>query len=98
MFSVNNSNNNSPTLLNKNNRLGVSFTGNYIKQNKLGYARVKIVNLYIVYELNNRKVDSPYFTVQNGLFGAVKITKNIINMKDMESVLMVNLLLVLVIE
>ena len=77
MFSVNNSNNNSPTLLNKNNRLGVSFTGNYIKQNKLGYARVKIVNLYIVYELNNRKVDSPYFTVQNGLFGAVKITKNV---------------------
>ena len=76
MFSVNNSNNNSPTLLNKNNRLGVTFNGNYMKQNKLGYAHGKIVNLYIVYELKNRKIDSPDFTVQSGLFGAVKITKN----------------------
>ena len=36
MFSVNNSNNNSPTLLNQNNRLGVTFNGNYMQQNKLG--------------------------------------------------------------
>ena len=77
MFSVNNSNNNSPTLLKKKKRLGVTFDGNYIKQNKLGYAHGKIVNLYIVYELNNRRVDNPDVTVQNGLFGAVKITKNV---------------------
>ena len=32
LFSVNNSNNNSPTLLNKNNRLRVTFNGNYMKQ------------------------------------------------------------------
>ena len=76
MFSVNNSNNNSPTFLNKNNRLGVTFNGNYMKKNKLGYAHGKIVNLYIVYELKNRKIDNPDFTVQNGLFGALKITKN----------------------
>ena len=50
LFSVNNSNNNSPTLLNKNNRLGVTFNGNYMKQNNLGYAHGKIVNFYIVYE------------------------------------------------
>ena len=31
LFSVNNSNNNSPTLLNKNNRLGVTFNENYMK-------------------------------------------------------------------
>ena len=77
MFSVNNSNNNSPTSLNKTNRLGVTFNGNYMKQNKLGYSHGKIVNLYIVYELKNRQVDNPDFTVQNGLFGAVKITKNV---------------------
>ena len=77
LFSVNNSNNNSPTLLNKNNRLNVTFNGNYMKQNKLGCAHGKIVNLYIVYELKNRRVDSPDFTVQNGLFGAVKITRNV---------------------
>ena len=76
MFSVNNTNNNSQTLLNKNNRLGVTFNGNYMKQNKLGYAHGKIVNLYTVYELKNRRIDSPDFTVQNGLLGAVKITKN----------------------
>ena len=76
LFSVNNSNNNSPTLLNKKNRLGVTFNGNYMKQNKLGYAHGKIVNLYIVYKLKNRRIDSPDFTVQNGLSGAVKITKN----------------------
>ena len=77
LFSVNNSNNNSPTLLNKNNRLGVTFNGNYMKQKKLGYAHGKIVNLYIVYELKKRRVDNPNFTVQNGLLGAVKITKNV---------------------
>ena len=55
----------------------VTFNGNYMKQNKLGYAHGKIVNLYIVYELKNRRVDNPDFTVQNGLFGAVKITKNV---------------------
>ena len=77
MFSVNNSNNNSPTLLNKYYRLGVTFNGDYMKQNKLGYVHGKIVNLYIVYELKNRRVDNPDFTVQNGLFGAVKISKNV---------------------
>ena len=76
MPSVNNSNNNSPTLLNKNNRLGVTFNGNYMKQNKLHYAHREIVNLYIVYELKNRRVDNPDFTIQNRLVGAVKITKN----------------------
>ena len=77
LFSVNNSHNNSPTLLKKNNRLGVTFNGNYMKQSKLDYAQEKIVNLYIVYELKNRRVDNPDFTVQNGLFVAVKITKNV---------------------
>ena len=76
MLSVNNSNNNSPALLNKNNRLGVTFNGNYMKQNKLGYGHGKIINLFIVYELQNRRGESPGFTVQNELFGAVKITKN----------------------
>ena len=35
LFSVNNSSNNSPTLLNQNNRLGVIFNGNYMKQKTL---------------------------------------------------------------
>ena len=76
MFSVNNSNNNSSTLLNQNNRLGVIFNGNYMKQNKLGYAHGTVVNIYIVYELKNRSTDNVDFTVSNGLFGAVKLTKD----------------------
>ena len=68
LFSVNNSNNNSPTLLNQNNRLGVTFNGNYMKQNKIGYTH----GIYIVYELKNRTVNNPEFTVQNGLFGTIK--------------------------
>ena len=73
---MDNSSNNTPTLLNQNNRLGVTFSGNYyMKQNKLGYTRGTVVNIYIVYELKNRRVNSPDFTFQNCLFGAVKITK-----------------------
>ena len=77
MFSVNNSNNNAPTLLNQNIRLGVTFNCNYMKQKKIGYSRGTVVNIYIVYELKNRIVDSTGFTVLNGSFGAVKITKDI---------------------
>ena len=47
LFSVNNFNNNSPTLLNKKHRLGVTFNGNYMKQNKLGYSHGKTVNLFM---------------------------------------------------
>ena len=73
---MDNSSNNTPTLLNQNNRLGITFSGNYyMKQNKLGYTRGIVVNIYIVYELKNRRVNSPDFTAQSCLFGAVKITK-----------------------
>ena len=77
LFSVYNSNNNSPSLLNQNNRLGVTFSGNYMKQNKLGYAHDTVINIYIVYELKNKTVNNPDFTAQNGLFAAVKITKDV---------------------
>ena len=51
LFSVNNSSNNSLALLNQDNRLGVIFNGNYMKQKKLGYAHRTVLNIYIVYEL-----------------------------------------------
>ena len=76
MFSVNNSNNHSPSLSNKNNRLGVTFNGNYMKQNKLGSTHGTIVIVYIVYQLKNRTIDNADFTALNGLFGSVKFTKN----------------------
>ena len=65
------------TLLNQNNKLGVIFNGNCIKQNKLGYVHGTVINIYIVYELKNRSTDNGDFTVSNGLFGAVKLAKDI---------------------
>ena len=47
-----------------------------MKQNKLGYAHGKIINIYIVYDLKNRTIDNADFTVVNGLFGSAKLTKN----------------------
>ena len=47
-----------------------------MKQNKLGYAHGKIINVYIVYDLKNRTIDNTDFIVVNGLFGNVKLTKN----------------------
>ena len=77
LFYVNNFNNHSPSLLNRDNRLGVTFSGNYMKQYKLGYAHGKIINeLNEFYELKNRSTDGADFTVSNGLFGSVKLTKN----------------------
>ena len=77
LFFVNNSNKNSGTLLNQSNRLGVPFNGNYMKQNKLRYAHDSVVNIYIVYSLKNRSIDSPDLTVQNGLFGGIKMIKDV---------------------
>ena len=48
-----------------------------MKQNKIGYAYGSVVNIYIVYELKNRTISSPDFTARNGLFGAIKITKDV---------------------
>ena len=36
-----------------------------------------MINIYIVYELKNRSTDNADFTVSNGLFGAVKLTKDV---------------------
>ena len=59
-------------LINQNNRLGVNFQEDYMKQNKVGYAHGSGLDIYIVYELS-----SPHFTAENCLFGAVKITKDV---------------------
>ena len=66
-----------PKLLIENSRFCVNFKGNYVKQDKISYLHGSVVNIYIVYSLKNRTVNNPDFTVQNGLFGAIKITKNV---------------------
>ena len=64
-------------LLNQNNRLGIIFAGNLLKQDKIAYYHNAVVNIYIVYKLLKRTAISPDFTVQNALFGAVKVTKDV---------------------
>ena len=63
-------------LANDNNRLHVTFEGNYFKQDKIDYFHESMVNIYIVYELENRRVFSPDYTAQDCLFDAIKITKD----------------------
>ena len=45
-----------------------------IKQDKITYTHGKIVNIYIVYEINKKEISDP--TSENCLFVAVTLTKN----------------------
>ena len=61
-----------------NGRMNVKFSGNYFVQNKFINPNAStVLNIYIVYKLDaissTRNTDC---TIQNALFGAVKITKN----------------------
>ena len=57
--------------------MSVVFSGNYVKENKSIYPNKSAGNIYIVYKLDTinptRNTD---FTIQNALFGAVKITED----------------------
>ena len=55
----------------------VEFKGNCLKQNKISFDHVKVVNIYIVYEINKNVNISSHPTLENCLFGAVKLTKHI---------------------
>ena len=65
--------------LKKDRIFNVRFIGNYFVQNKLLYISITAsgISIYIVFELdsisNTRNTDC---TIQNALFGAIKITKN----------------------
>ena len=58
-----------------NARTKIKFNGDISKQNKVIYNHGPIVNIYIVYRLIPTTKDS-CVTLQNYLFGAVKLTKN----------------------
>ena len=67
----------SPNIKKKiNSQLYVSFHGNYFKQDPITI-RNNVINIYVVYKLDpissTRNTD---YTIQNALFGAMKITKN----------------------
>ena len=77
LFSATNSSSVYTNFLNQNNRLGVTLAGNILKQKDIAYAHGLGMNIYIAYKLQKRTVSSPDFAVQNALFDAVKITKDV---------------------
>ena len=46
------------------------------KQNKISFNDRKVVNIYIIYEINNNFQIDSYPMLENCLFGAVKLKKH----------------------
>ena len=68
----------SPSLNYLGSKIRVRFSGSCLKQDKITYTHGKIVNIYIVYEINkkdNTITSDP--TLENCLFSAVTLTKNV---------------------
>ena len=57
-------------------RIRVEFNGSCLKQDKITYTHGKIEDIYTVYDIFSDLSDYNYLTLQNALFGAVKLTKN----------------------
>ena len=57
-------------------KMRVKFNKSFLKQDKITYNNGKIVNIYIVYEINKNYNNSSYPTLKNCLFGTVSLTKH----------------------
>ena len=66
-----------PSLDYVGNKIRVKFSGDCLKQEKITFNHGKIVNIYIVYEIQKSVNISDYPTLENCLFGAVKLTKHV---------------------
>ena len=55
----------------------VRFSGDCLKQEKFTFNHRKILNIYIVYEIEKSVNISSYLTLENCLFGAIKLTKHV---------------------
>ena len=64
-----------PSLDYVGNKIRIKFNEDYLKQEKITFNRGKIVNIYIVYEIEKSVNISDYPTLENCLIGAVKLTK-----------------------
>ena len=67
--------NRAPTLAYDNVRIKLKFVGSLLKQDKITYNHGPILNIYIVYRLSPNITSD--ITLENRLFGAVKITKTL---------------------
>ena len=67
--------NQAPSLAYNNVRIKLKFIGALLKQDKITYNHEPIVNIYMVYRLSPSITND--ITLENCLFGAVKLTKNL---------------------
>ena len=66
-----------PSLNYLGTKIRVRLSGSCLKQDKFTYTHGKIVNIYIIYEINKKdNTTSSDPTLENCLFGAVTLTKN----------------------
>ena len=65
-----------PVLSNIGNKTRVKFDGGSLKQDKVTFTHVTIVNIYIVYEISFSDSNNSYTALKKVLFGAVKLIKN----------------------
>ena len=66
-----------PSLYFAGTKASVRFSGECLKQEKIKFNHGKIVNIYIVYEMEKSVNISSYPTLKDCLFGTVKLTKHI---------------------
>ena len=67
-----------PSLNYMGTKIRVRFSGSCLKQYKITYTHGKIVNIYIVYEIHKKhNTIGNDLTLENCLFGAVTLTKNV---------------------
>ena len=57
-------------------KVKLTFTGSVLQQKTVTYRHKKVLNIYIVYEIDDFQNVDNYPTLGNALFGAVKLTKN----------------------
>ena len=66
-----------PSLDYLDTKIRVKFNGSCLKQDKITYTHGKIINIYIVYDISKNYNISSYPTLENCLFGAVNLNKNV---------------------
>ena len=58
-------------------KIKVKFSGDYLKQEKITFIHRKTVNIYVVYEIDDYHPTTSYPTLENCLFDAVELTKQV---------------------
>ena len=57
-------------------KIRIKFNGSFLNQFPLTMPHKNAANIYIVYQITSDYKDINYSTLENGLFGSVKLTKN----------------------